>query len=176
MWKDIKDYEGLYQINEYGVIRSLDRVVIDKNGREIKFKGKIIKQRPTTTSDYLVCDLSKNGKRKHYCVHRLVAIAFVSGWFENAVVDHIDGNIYNNHFTNLRWITQKENIHHGYKNSGINQVRNYRPCILYENGVFIGEFQSTIELCKYAELNYGASFTSLRKYKKWKELYWCYLN
>ena len=36
MWKDIKDYEGLYQINEYGVIRSLDRVVIDKNGREIK--------------------------------------------------------------------------------------------------------------------------------------------
>lgn len=43
-------------------------------------------------------------------VHRIVAKYFVDGWFDGAVVNHIDGNKHNNNYENLEWITQKDNI------------------------------------------------------------------
>lgn len=42
IWKDIEGYEGLYQASNTGFIRSLDRIVIDKNGRSVPYKGKVL--------------------------------------------------------------------------------------------------------------------------------------
>ena len=55
-----------------------------------------------------------NVKRKHFRTHRLVAENFVSGYFEGAVVNHKDGNKLNNHYSNLEWVTQQDNIKHYY--------------------------------------------------------------
>ncbi len=55
-----------------------------------------------------------NIKRKHFRTHRLVAEYFVDGYFEGAVVNHKDGNKLNNHYNNLEWVTQQENIKHYY--------------------------------------------------------------
>ncbi|WIT26276.1 hypothetical protein [Bacillus phage SPO1L3] len=92
---DVKGYEGLYKISEQGYIFS--------EKKESPLKPYRI------NSGYLVVKLTKNGKRKAFQVHRLVALHFCEGYAEGLVVDHIDGDKNNNHCSNLRWVTQKAN-------------------------------------------------------------------
>ena len=61
------------------------------------------------SGEYLKYTLSQRGIQKSMDVHRLVALAFVDGYFESAEVDHIDRNRLNNNYMNLRWTTRKEN-------------------------------------------------------------------
>ena len=74
-WKDIKGYEGMYQVSNLGRVRSLDR--IRKNGvndSDICIqKGQMIKQAKQKGSGYMFVSLSKNGITKGFRVHRLVA-------------------------------------------------------------------------------------------------------
>lgn len=77
IWKDIKNYEGLYQVSNYGKIKSLDKCVNFYSGyaKKIckrKYSSKVIK--PSIKKGYLVVGLNKNGKCKYYSVHRLVAM------------------------------------------------------------------------------------------------------
>ena len=104
IWKPIKDYEGLYEVSNMGRVRSLDK--LDTLGKKIK--GKMLKL--CNKDGYLVVNLTKDGKSRLIKVHRLVGFAFVEGWFEGAFIDHIDGNRANNVWTNLHWVTQKENM------------------------------------------------------------------
>lgn len=112
IWKDVYGYEGLYEVSNYGNVRSLDRIVLMQNGKTCTFHGRIMRQAPTTTCRYLVTDLCKNGKRTHFLTHILVAKAFFGNYDKNLEVNHIDGNIYNNHVSNLELITHVENIAH----------------------------------------------------------------
>lgn len=96
-WKPIKGYEGLYEISNMGRVKSL------KCGRE-----KILKP-DKTKRGYLQVTLCKDGKCKKYSIHRLVALHFVDGYFEGAEVDHLDTNPLNNVWTNLKFVTRKEN-------------------------------------------------------------------
>ena len=78
-WKPIKDYEGIYEVSNYGRVKSLERVIYNsgtKNGL-YTIHEKIIKQR-INKKRYGYCELSlhKNGKEKRFKVHRLVAEAF----------------------------------------------------------------------------------------------------
>lgn len=100
IWKDVVGYEGLYQISNLGRVKSLN---YNKTGKE-----KILKA-GKDKDGYLIVGLSYKGELKSHRVHRLVAIAFVDGWFKDAQVDHIDTNKQNNIYTNLRWVTPKEN-------------------------------------------------------------------
>ena len=95
-WKEIQGFEGLYKISNEGKIYSnkinaIMKTYINNNG-------------------YECVQLTKNKKRKHFLVHRLVAGAFCSGYQDNLVVNHIDGNRLNNRSSNLEWCTTKENI------------------------------------------------------------------
>ena len=98
IWKDIIDYEGLYQVSNLGRVKSLHHN-----------KEKILKNRLGANGYYSVA-LNKNGKIKYLGVHRLVAIAFVDGYKEELVVNHIDENPLNNIYTNLEWTSHKENV------------------------------------------------------------------
>lgn len=106
-------------------------------------------------------------------VHRLVAKYFVSGYFEGAVVNHKDGNNRNNHASNLEWVTQRDNIHQSYKDSGMDQVRNYKMWYLFdENEGYIKCFIGRNQLCEYVSQYYPDISTSmLTKYGKHKYLY-----
>ena len=100
IWKDIKGYEGLYQISNLGRVKSLPRQ---------KTKGGILKQFST---EYLVVSMVENGKIKKIKVHRLVAETFIPNPNNLPQVNHIDGNKFNNNMNNLEWVTSKENIIH----------------------------------------------------------------
>ena len=103
-WRDIKGYEGRYQISSEGRVRSLDR--IGKNG--YSYKGKILKPRPTKRG-YIKANLSG----KIYAVHRLVAQAFIPNPNNYPVVNHKDENPSNNCIENLEWCDVKYNINYG---------------------------------------------------------------
>ena len=114
-WKDIKGYEGLYQVSNLGKVRSLDRIVKQfghKQEYERSIKGKLLKLH-IQNGGYLIATLTKNNNERKMLVHRLVAIAFM-GNNEGMQVNHKDGNKLNNKLSNLEWCTQSENVKHAY--------------------------------------------------------------
>lgn len=110
-WRDIKGYEGLYQISNLGRVKSLNRVVICSNGTSHKIKEKILKN-GYMTSGYLFVVLRKDDKSKNHSIHRLVAKAFIPNPKNCTDVNHIDGNKQNNCLYNLEWCTRSENLKH----------------------------------------------------------------
>lgn len=107
VWKNIKGYEGLYQISNLGRIKSLPR-----NGTK---PIETIKKTTVDKYGYLRVSLSNKNKRKKVLVHRLVAQAFISNPQNKPQVNHIDGNKKNNVLENLEWCTNSENMKHAYK-------------------------------------------------------------
>ena len=113
-WKDISDYEGLYQISNLGRVKSLSRIIVKKNGVHQPFKEKILSFE-VSNKGYIVVTLCKNTKIKRFLVHRLVAKAFIPNPNNLSQVDHKDGNKENNHTDNLEWCTQSINMRHAYE-------------------------------------------------------------
>lgn len=111
IWKDIEGYEGIYQVSNFGRVKSLGRVIDTKNGRTT-VKGVIMSP---CGKPYLFVYLNKNHKSKYHAVHRLVAQAFIPNLENKPQVNHIDGNKTNNAVSNLEWVTQSENMLHAYR-------------------------------------------------------------
>lgn len=111
IWKPIKDYEGLYEISNFGNVRSLDRVVICKDGRKFPIKGKnktVYKNR----NGYLQVNLNKNNKLVHKEIHRLIAESFIENKNNLPIVNHIDENQLNNDISNFEWCSDLHNSLH----------------------------------------------------------------
>lgn len=108
-WKDVPKYEGLYQVSDYGNVRSLDRLLVYNNGRTQNRKGSNLK--PALSSNYLTVVLMNNAKRQTYGVHVLVAMAFLGHerCGHKLVVDHINENKIDNKLSNLQIITSRSN-------------------------------------------------------------------
>ena len=140
VWKDIEGYEGIYQVSNLGRVRSLDR--IDCYGRP--HKGKIIKQ-GLWKSGYPNLSLHKDGSIINTSVHRLVAKAFVPGYFEGADVNHRDEDKMNNRADNLEWCTRSYNNTYG---TGMDRRKLIisKPVVqMTLDGKFISNHQSIID-------------------------------
>ena len=119
IWKDIiierngevYDYTGLYQVSNYGRVKSLDRL----NASGHRLKGKVLKPK-INNKGYLNVSLCKNGKVKIFLVHRLVATAFIPNPDNLPVANHLDENPSNCNVDNIEWCTQKHNINYGTRN------------------------------------------------------------
>ena len=109
VWKDIKGYEGLYQISNLGNVKSLPKYRV-KYGY-----GEIILKQSISRNGYKIVGLSKNNKYKTVYIHRLVAEAFIPNPKNKLEINHIDGNKQNNFVGNLEWNTRKENGKHAWK-------------------------------------------------------------
>ena len=117
IWKDIKGYENLYEISNYGRVRTHKNKTTwtERHGtrhwKQIYLKEKNPKGRDCRVS------LWKDGKVKDYLVHRLVAFAFIpNDDITRDCINHIDGNPKNNHVENLEWCNYKENSNHAFDN------------------------------------------------------------
>lgn len=108
IWRPIKGYEGLYEVSNMGRVRSLDWY--DILGR--KRKGKLI-QNTICTCGYCQTGLTKDGKRKRYMTHRLVAEAFIPNPNGFSEINHKDENKLNNTVDNLEWCDRIYNINYG---------------------------------------------------------------
>lgn len=112
IWKDIEGYEGLYQVSNFGRVKSLGR--FKKNNQ---IKEKILKPR-INSSGYKQVSLY-NKFQKTYSVHRLVAKAFIPNPDNLPQVNHKDENKLNNHVNNLEWCNSKYNNNYGTHNKRV---------------------------------------------------------
>jgi len=104
IWKDIKGYEGFYQISNYGRVKSLERKVLSHSGyRTVKERILTICK---TKNGYGVVNLGINNTKN---VHKLVLETFCP-IDESMDTMHIDNNRTNNRLDNLKWGTRKENL------------------------------------------------------------------
>lgn len=114
IWKALSGYEGIYEISNYGKVRSLDRYVMRTDGVRNFKKGKLLTH--TLNGDgYPIVHLSKDGKSIRICVHILVAREFVANPNNLPEVNHIDFDRKNCRYDNLEWVTHHQNILHTIK-------------------------------------------------------------
>lgn len=106
-WKPVIGFEEYYEVSNGGGVRSKEYEEI-VNGKHVHRYPKDLKQFINTDGYYVV----KLRDNKHHAVHRLVAEAFVDNMDNLPEVDHIDANRKNNNYTNLRFVTHRDNIRH----------------------------------------------------------------
>jgi ABC-type Na+ transport system ATPase subunit NatA len=110
IWKDIIGFEGLYQISNYGNVKSCKRYVNAKFGKRV-VNEKLLSL-GKDKDGYLMAILCQDGIKKTVKIHRLVANAFIDKFDGKDIVNHIDSNKSNNNLSNLEWVSSLENSCH----------------------------------------------------------------
>lgn len=172
-WKDIAGYEGLYQISDYGRVKSLARKTNNQYGIE-----QIMKITPNKKSGYSCLHFSVNGVHCRCLVHILVAKAFVPNPNHKPFVLHkkavSDGG--SNHYSNLYWGTQKENMRDR-KNENKYTVspeqidniitRQSKPINQYDlMGNYIKTWNSSVEASRCLNIDPSSILKVCKKHKK----------
>jgi len=140
--KDIKGYEGYYQIDIFGNVKSIK-------------SNKILKPRKYS-GGYLGFALQKNGIRKEFKQHRLVAENFINFDSDKNIVNHKNGNTSDNRVENLEWVTQRENISHYHSATKLLGVSRHRETNKYTSRIFINGKSKYIGLFKCTTAAYLA--------------------
>lgn len=130
-WKDIRDFEGLYEVSNWGRVKKLAKDVRRPDGIIRHYKEEILNL-ITTRKGYLRASLWKNGKCYHKQVHRLVAEAFIPNPQNKPLVGHLktmENGLEDktaNEVWNLQWMTPSENRMYGTCNERIRQAQKGR--------------------------------------------------
>lgn len=114
-WKDIKGFEGYYQVSTFGRIKRKLNKTIYKDGRVAIFAETILKY-SVSKKGYLLVYLSVKSKKYTKTVHRLVADTFIENPHNKETVNHKNCNKQDNHINNLEWMYNLENMRHAFKN------------------------------------------------------------
>lgn len=133
IWKDIKEYEGMYEISNMGRVKSL------KCGKEMIMKK-------TLDKGYELVGLYKDGVPKLHRVHRLVAIQFISNPNNYPIINHIDEFPNNNHVDNLEWCTHLHNNTHGTRLERMTNTVSKPIIQLTLDGEYVREFKNTTDV------------------------------
>ena len=165
IWKDIPDYEGIYQASNLGRIRTVHNKVTHSDRHGIRYwKGRILK--PKMQNDYKTgyrVSLWKNKKHRDWLVARLVAITFLGK--SELTVNHKDGNRLNNNINNLEWLSLADNIRHGFDN-GLYPSRKIE--LLINNRTMI--FNSLSKASLFLKQRNGYISDTLKKNKQIKDI------
>lgn len=138
IWKDIKGYEGLYQVSNLGRVKSLKRIVFSKLGKQQTIYERILKNK-VHKNGYLEVNLNSNGIPKTTKVHRLVAEAFIPNNNNYKEINHKDENKSNNIVENLEWCSSLYNANYGNRNKKMS-ISKSKSIIQYDlNNNFICE-------------------------------------
>lgn len=136
IWKDIKGYEGLYQVSNLGRVKSLKR----KSRPYEKILVPLV-----TNKDYLCVNLYKNNKNKKFLIHRLVAKEFLKNEKLLPQVNHKDENTHNNNVNNLEWCDSSYNNNYGTKIERLSKNSPFakKVCQYTVDNVFIKEWENS---------------------------------
>lgn len=156
-WVCIKGYEGYYQINRFGEVRSLDRFVNNRYSKSIK-RGRILSP-GIDTKGYPMVVLQKCGKKRTVKVHRLVAEAFIPNNGNLPQINHKNEIKTDNRVENLEWCDASYNHDYGtrlkrFSKSIRNRKEWSKPVLVYryKNGEFVGEYPSIHEAARKLNL------------------------
>lgn len=154
IWKDVKDYEGLYKVSNLGKVKRLIGVQCKKE-RTLKVID--------NGSGYLGVSLCKNSIVTRKYLHRIVADSFLTNDQEKEEVNHIDGIRSNNKLSNLEWVTRSENHKHRYDvlgqrgvNYGKTGEKNWRSKKVYKytlSGDLICHYSAVLEAMRQTGIN-----------------------
>lgn len=166
IWKDIPNYEGLYQVSDLGRVRSFDR--IDALGR--LRRGRILKHSIVLGYNKLTL-CGRDGSRKEIKVHRLVMLAFC-GW-SDLQVNHINGIKTDNRLENLEYVTNRENSIHAVEMGLIKKGEAARASKLTEIEAMEIKYSNKGLTQKEVAAKYGVDHTAvsrIRREKTWKHI------
>jgi hypothetical protein len=116
-YKPIMGYEKLYEVSNFGNVKSLEKIINKGKFGIVKFNEIILKPVLRNKNGYLIVNLYKDKKVKIFQVHRLVAETFIPNINNKPQINHIDANKTNNHIENLEWVTPSENMIHALDNN-----------------------------------------------------------
>lgn len=115
IWKDVVGYEGIYQVSNFGRVKSLEKTFWSTKNNSFSTNKEFIRKLSNTRKGYLRTGLMKDLKQKPFLVHRLVAIAFIDNPENKPEINHINGIKTDNRVENLEWVTTKENVIHSFE-------------------------------------------------------------
>lgn len=168
-WKDIKEYEGLYQISNFGRVKSLE-----KRAGNSKRKEKILKEFKDKNG-YIRVILCKNNKTSLKGVHRLIAEAFIPNPNNYPQINHKDEDKQNNNINNLEWCTCKYNINYGNRTKKAIGKLKIKVNQYKLDGTFIKTWDSISEAIKFYK-NSGIYLVCRGKKETASGYKWEYIN
>lgn len=164
-WKPVVGYEGLYEVSDWGRVRSLDKYIKNWPKGIRLVKGRVLKP-GRHRKGYLLVVLNKDGVMKTCKVHRLVAIAFIPNPDGLPQVNHKDENKHNNRVENLEWCDNKYNICYSQAMTVYMYTLNDSLC---------GMWPSTMECGRLSNFNQSAIVNCCnKKLKQYKGFKWSY--
>lgn len=153
VWKQIPNYEVLYEVSNKGRVRSKKGKVTytEMHGKRL-WKSRVLKEKNPNGRDVRV-SLWKDGNERSFLVHRLVAKAFIPNPENKPCINHIDGNPRNNHVKNLEWATYEENQNHAFDNGLVGT--NIRIALINKDSGKRKTFRSMSKASSYIGKNTG---------------------
>lgn len=152
-------------------IKNLKHHYISEDGKVYSdYSGELVQIKTYLDSrqEYELITISESGHRYKFLIHRLVAEAFIPNPDNLPEVNHINFDKRNNTASNLEWCTRRDNNNHMFKVKS--NVRNFKECYLYKSGHLIKKCKSVNEASRLAADLFGASYSSLNKYRKVKDI------
>ena len=172
VWKEIKGYEGLYQVSNLGRVKSCDKIVKCGSGSK-RMPSRILSQYISKLhgGTYKQCNvhLRANGEDKKFIVARLVAQAFIPNPNDLPQVNHKDEDPTNNHVDNLEWCTCAYNLayNNGCARRAETRRKSYKRVLqIDDNGNVVKEWESAIAAARGIGCALGSVSRAIRGARK----------
>lgn len=176
VWKPVKGFEGLYEVSNFGRVKSLSRYVRNSQDRGDRLiRSRFLKQ-CEDTEHYLLVGLHKDGKQTMRKVHRLVAEVFLDNPHNFPQVNHKDENPQNNKLPNLEWCSARYNNNYGHHTG--RQARTCSKPIVQKTltGQLVHVWPSINEAKRHGYSTFHMVACCKNKEKKYRGFKWQYLN
>jgi hypothetical protein len=175
-FRDVVGYEGSYIVSDTGIVLSKSRDIFNKDKSLHSRKKQATLTQFINKFGYPTVYLYKDGVKKRFFVHRLVAEAFIENIENKRCVNHKDGIKTNNDVSNLEWVTHSENTIHAYKTGlaiapnlgrfGADHNNSKKTYQFTRQGEFVAVFDSTVDAHNSTGINEGnISSCALKRHK-----------